>query len=129
MRSPPDPRKILCSNSTVSGTPKRFKPAAKDLNSGDNTFYLAPGLRFSKDNWSSFVSVAFPTFNDLNGIQSEPDIRVVTGCLSPSRHQRNGVTQIDHAGSSRNELRPPNGNSSLGPMARHRSQSARKVTR
>jgi hypothetical protein len=36
-------------------------------------------LRFSKDNWSSFVSVGFPIINDLNGIQSEPDIRVVTG--------------------------------------------------
>jgi hypothetical protein len=37
----------------------------------------------AKDNWSSFISVGFSTMNDLNGIQSEPDIRVVTGL---SRH-------------------------------------------
>jgi Putative MetA-pathway of phenol degradation len=58
---------------------KEVESGVKDPNSGGNTLYLAPGLRFSKDNWSSFVSVGFPIFNDLNGIQSEPDIRVVTG--------------------------------------------------
>ena len=34
---------------------------------------------FVQGNWSSFVSVGFPIINDLNGIQSEPDIRIVTG--------------------------------------------------
>ncbi len=58
---------------------KEVQSGVKDPNSGGNTLYLAPGLRFSKDNWSSFVSVGFPIINDLNGIQSEPDIRVVTG--------------------------------------------------
>ena len=58
-------------NQVVSGV--------KDPNSGGNTLYLAPGLRFSKDNWSSFVSVGIPIINDQNGIQAEPEVRVVTG--------------------------------------------------
>jgi hypothetical protein len=58
-------------NQVVSG--------AKDPNSGGNTLYLSPGLRFSKDNWSSFVSVGIPIINDLNGFQAEPEMRVVTG--------------------------------------------------
>ena len=41
--------------------------------------YLAPGLRFSEDNWSSFVSVGITIINDLNGIHAEPEVRVVTG--------------------------------------------------
>jgi hypothetical protein len=35
-------------------------------------------LRFFKDNWSGFVSVGIPISNDLNGIQLEPDVRIVT---------------------------------------------------
>jgi len=58
---------------------KEVQAGVKDPNSGGNTLYLAPGVRYSKDNWSSFVSVGFPIVNDLNGIQSEPDIRIVTG--------------------------------------------------
>ena len=48
-------------------------------NSGGNTLYLARGLRFFKDNGSSFVSVGIPINNDLNWIQWEPDVRIVTG--------------------------------------------------
>jgi hypothetical protein len=36
-------------------------------------------LRFSKDNWSSFVSAGIAISNDLNGIQSDPDVGIVTG--------------------------------------------------
>ena len=58
---------------------KKVQAGVTDPNMGGNTLYLAPGLRFSKDNWSSFVSVGIPIINNLNGIQSEPDIRIVTG--------------------------------------------------
>jgi hypothetical protein len=58
---------------------KEVQSGVTDSNSGGNTLYLAPGLRFSKDNWSSYVSVGLPIINDLNGIQAEPEIRVVTG--------------------------------------------------
>ena len=51
----------------------------KDLNSGGNTIYVAPGLRLSQDKWSAFVSVGKAVVNDSNGIQSESDIRVRTG--------------------------------------------------
>jgi hypothetical protein len=58
---------------------KEVQSGVTDSNSGGNTLYLAPGLRFSKDNWSSYLSVGIPIINDLNGIQAEPEIRVVTG--------------------------------------------------
>ena len=58
---------------------KQVENGVKDPNSGGNTLFLAPGLRFSKDNWSSFVSVGIPIINDQNGIQAEPEVRVVTG--------------------------------------------------
>lgn len=50
-----------------------------DPNSGGNTIFLSPGLRLSQDKWSSFVSVGIPILNDLNGIQSEPDWRLIAG--------------------------------------------------
>lgn len=50
-----------------------------DANSGGNTIYLSPGLRLSKGNMSSFVSVGIPIVKDLNGLQSEPSVRVMTG--------------------------------------------------
>ncbi len=50
-----------------------------DPNSGGNTLFLSPGLRLSQDKWSSFVSVGIPVLNDLNGIQSGPDWRVIAG--------------------------------------------------
>jgi hypothetical protein len=58
---------------------KQNESGVTDPNSGGNTLFLAPGLRLSKDNWSSFVSVGIPIINDLNGIQAEPEVRVVTG--------------------------------------------------
>ena len=53
--------------------------AISDPNSGGTTIFLSPGLRLSQDKWSSFVSVGIPVVDDLNGIQSEPDWRVLAG--------------------------------------------------
>jgi hypothetical protein len=50
-----------------------------DPNSGGNTIFISPGLRLSQDKWSGFVSVGIPIVDDLNGIQSEPDLRVIAG--------------------------------------------------
>ena len=58
---------------------KQVENGVKDPNSGGNTLFLAPGLRLSMDDWSSFVSVGVPIINDQNGIQAEPEVRVVTG--------------------------------------------------
>jgi hypothetical protein len=52
---------------------------AKDANSGGNVLYLSPGLRLSYERWSGFVSLGVPIVNDLNGLQAEPDWRVLTG--------------------------------------------------
>ena len=51
----------------------------KDTNSGGNVVFLSPGLRLSYERWSGFVSVGVPIVNDLNGLQAEPDWRVLTG--------------------------------------------------
>ena len=50
-----------------------------DPNSGGNTIFLSPGLRLSQDKWSGFLSVGVPIERDLNGIQSEPDWRIIAG--------------------------------------------------
>lgn len=51
----------------------------RDENSGGHTLYLSPGLRLSQDAWSGFASIGIPIVNDQNGIQAEPDWRLVTG--------------------------------------------------
>jgi hypothetical protein len=51
----------------------------KDPNSGGTTVYLSPGLRLSMDRWSSFVSVGVPIVSDPNGLQPEPDWRILSG--------------------------------------------------
>ena len=51
----------------------------KDPNSGGNTVYLSPGLRLSMDRWSAFVSVGVPIVSDPNGLQPEPDWRMLSG--------------------------------------------------
>jgi hypothetical protein len=50
-----------------------------DPNSGGNVVFLSPGLRLSYERWSGFVSVGVPIVNDLNGLQAEPEWRVLTG--------------------------------------------------
>jgi hypothetical protein len=49
------------------------------FHSGGNTVYLSPGLRLSVDRWSGFVSFGVPIISDLNGLQPEPEWRVLSG--------------------------------------------------
>jgi hypothetical protein len=51
----------------------------EEPNSGGNVVYLSPGLRYSVDKWSAFVSAGFPIINQVYGIQAEPDWRLLTG--------------------------------------------------
>ncbi len=51
----------------------------KDPNSGGNVVYLSPGVRYSVDKWSAFVSAGFPVVNQVYGVQAEPDWRLLTG--------------------------------------------------
>ena len=47
---------------------------------GGHTLYLSPGLRVGLGHSVSlFTSVGIPIVNDLNGLQSEPDYRVIGG--------------------------------------------------
>lgn len=52
---------------------------ATDPNSGGHTLYVSPGARLSMGNWSGFASVGIPIVNHLDGIQAEPDWRLLTG--------------------------------------------------
>jgi hypothetical protein len=51
----------------------------KDIHSGGNSVYLSPGVRLSVDKWSGFVSLGLPIVTDLNGIQPEPEWRIISG--------------------------------------------------
>jgi hypothetical protein len=51
----------------------------KETNSGGNVVYLSPGIRYSLDRWSAFASVGLPIVNEVNGVQAEPDWRLLTG--------------------------------------------------
>lgn len=51
----------------------------EDANTGGHVLYISPGARLSMDKWSAFASVGIPIVNDMNGIQAEPDWRVVSG--------------------------------------------------
>jgi len=47
---------------------------------GGHTLYISPGLRVGlSHSVSLFTSVGIPVVNDLNGLQSEPDYRVIGG--------------------------------------------------
>jgi hypothetical protein len=50
-----------------------------DPNSGGNVVFLSPGLRLSYERWSSFLSIGMPVVSGMNGVQAEPDWRVLTG--------------------------------------------------
>jgi hypothetical protein len=53
---------------------------SKEDNTGGNLLYLSPGLRLSSsEGWGAFLSVGFPVHDDLNGIQTDVDYRVVAG--------------------------------------------------
>lgn len=58
---------------------KQEAEGEKDANSGGHVLYVSPGARLSMDGWSGFVSVGVPILNDMNGIQAEPDWRLVSG--------------------------------------------------
>ena len=47
---------------------------------GGHTLYISPGFRVGlSHSVSLFTSVGIPVVNDLNGLQSEPDYRVIGG--------------------------------------------------
>lgn len=50
-----------------------------DPNTGGHVLYVSPGVRLSMDKWSAFASVGIPIVNDMNGLQAEPDWRLVSG--------------------------------------------------
>jgi hypothetical protein len=58
---------------------KQAEGGEDDDNSGGHVLYIAPGVRYANDKFSAFASVGLPIVNDLNGIQAEPDWRLVSG--------------------------------------------------
>jgi len=52
----------------------------RNANSGGNLVYLAPSARYNSGNgWAAYVSVGVPIVENLNGIQSDPKLRVFAG--------------------------------------------------
>ena len=52
----------------------------KDENSGEHVLFLSPGTRLSiNKQWSAYLSVGFPVFQNLNGIQNKTTSRTVFG--------------------------------------------------
>jgi hypothetical protein len=51
----------------------------QDVNSGGTTVLIAPGIRVSYGSVSGFVSVGLPVVNQVNGLQSKTDYRVISG--------------------------------------------------
>jgi hypothetical protein len=48
-----------------------------DPNSGGNTIYISPGIRFSGGKgWNTALSIGAPIVTDLNGFQSDPSYRI-----------------------------------------------------
>jgi hypothetical protein len=58
---------------------KQVTAGVADPNSGGNTIFVSPGIRASMGNVSGFASVGVPVVNEVNGLQSKPDYRVVAG--------------------------------------------------
>jgi len=51
---------------------------ARDDNTGGHVLFLAPGVRYgAPQGWAAALSFGVPVINNLNGIQSEPDWRVI----------------------------------------------------
>jgi len=51
----------------------------QDINSGGTTVLIAPGVRVSYGSVSGFLSVGIPVVNQVNGLQSKTDYRVISG--------------------------------------------------
>jgi hypothetical protein len=52
--------------------------AGDDPNSGGNTIFLSPGIRFSGGKgWNTALSIGAPIYQDLNGYQTPADYRIV----------------------------------------------------
>jgi hypothetical protein len=56
---------------------QRFEDGTDDFNSGGNTVFISPGIRYSGGkNWNTALSIGAPIVKDLNGYQSPPDYRI-----------------------------------------------------
>lgn len=53
---------------------------ASEANTGGDVIYLSPGLRLGDAHaWSLFLSAGIPVYQDLNGVQTEVDYRIIGG--------------------------------------------------
>ena len=50
-----------------------------DPNSGGTVLYLAPGVRYTNDAFSAFASAGVAAVSEFNGVQAEPEWRLVVG--------------------------------------------------
>jgi hypothetical protein len=52
----------------------------RQRHSGGNVVYLAPSVRYNNDKgWTAYASLGVPIVENLNGIQSDPNLRLLVG--------------------------------------------------
>jgi len=51
----------------------------RDPNSGGHVLYLSPGVRVVHDQTAGYLSIGTPVVSDMNGVQAEPDLRLIAG--------------------------------------------------
>lgn len=68
---------VLELNGEVHRKQEQFGVA--DVNSGGHTIYISPGVRLSQGNVSGYASVGIPVLKDENGLQPEPEWRLLAG--------------------------------------------------
>jgi hypothetical protein len=57
---------------------KQRAGAMNDPNSGGNTIYISPGIRYAGGkNWNTALSVGAPVVTDYNGYQTPPEYRII----------------------------------------------------
>jgi hypothetical protein len=63
----------------LNGEWQDFQNTARltDPNSGGNTVYISPGIRYSGGkNWNTALSIGAPIVTELNGFQTDPEYRI-----------------------------------------------------
>jgi hypothetical protein len=58
---------------------KQQEAGETEPDSGGHVLYLAPGVRYTLDQFSAFASLGAPVISDFNGLQAEPDLRATIG--------------------------------------------------
>jgi len=60
---------------------KQEVEGVEDENSSGNIVYFSPGVKISLGKFMAYLSAGFPVIEDLNGVQTGTDFRLVSGII------------------------------------------------